>query len=385
MKKKESDDFVQLPPFDDEDKLTQLYWLSYNNYIPRNLESNAVRYYEKEKNVEKFTKIFEDWNYDECLQKSIPNENYFKDLTIGESNKIIAVFGSLYSGREYVIQHLYNAGRKVERKFSYLKKGINGLLFKELKEFSSEKDKEGKSIGMMIRCFPLNEFYGESTIKTLMKERFINQFIANIADVILFINNDEDDEDNNNLKDFTTLYNIESLDKIIQIKNKFKGVNDILNDQKDPTNSFTIYYENEDYNIKIFKLIFNKIKLHLKQKQAIKITEKYTKYYTSNSLFLQEDIIKCEHKELLNSDISYTIEAQNKNIIVKIECLEQEDKVSNKCLIWNNSLYLILTIKFTSNQTINIYEKIENKSEKPKDMTYQQSPESGLLTITLLF
>ena len=216
MEKKESDDFVQLPPFEDTDKLTQLYWLS--SIIPRHLESNAVRYYNKEQNVEKFTKIFEDWNYDAYLQKSSkPDENYFKDITINETNKIIAVFGSLYSGREYVIKHLYNAGRKAKRKFSYVKKGVNGLLFKELKEFSSEKDKVGKSIGMMIRCFPLNEFYSESTIEKFMKERFINQFIANIADVIIFINNDEDDKNINNLDNFIKLYNIQSLDNIINI------------------------------------------------------------------------------------------------------------------------------------------------------------------------
>ena len=47
MEKKAS----HLPPPDD-DKLKQIYWLVDNNYIPEHLESNAVRYYEKEKNVD---------------------------------------------------------------------------------------------------------------------------------------------------------------------------------------------------------------------------------------------------------------------------------------------------------------------------------------------
>ena len=86
MEKKESDEYAHLPPPDD-DKLKQIYWLVDNNYIPEHLESNAVRYYEEENNVEKFTKIFEDWNYDAYLQKSSkPDENYFKDITISETN-----------------------------------------------------------------------------------------------------------------------------------------------------------------------------------------------------------------------------------------------------------------------------------------------------------
>ena len=381
MEKKES----HLPPFDDDDKLKQIYWLAYNNYIPEKLQSNAVRYYEEEKNVEKFTKIFEDWNYDAYLQKSSkPDENYFKDITINETNKIIAVFGSLYSGREYIIKHLYNAGRKAKRKFSYVKKGVNGLLFKELKEFSSEKDKEGKSIGMMIRCFPLNEFYSESTIEKFMKERFINQFIANIADVIIFINNGEDYENYLNINNFITLYNIKSLDNIIFITNKFKDDNDNLNEQKADTNIFTIYYENEDYNIKIFKLIFDKIKNLPKRKQAINISKLYLEYYKNNQKFLIEDFLKCEYKELLNSDIKYRLLAENNNIKVILECFEKIDNVSYKCLVWNNSLYLILSVKSTST-TLTIYERIEDKSEEITRITYQQSPESGILEITLLF
>ena len=380
MEKKES----HLPPFDDDDKLNQIYWLVDNNYIPEHLESNAVRYYEEENNVEKFTKIFEDWNYDAYLQKSSkPDENYFKDITINETNKIIAVFGSLYSGREYVIKHLYNAGRKAERKFSYVKKGVNGLLFKELKEFSSEKDKVGKSIGMMIRCFPLNEFYSESTIEKFMKERFINQFIANIADVIIFINNDEDDKNIYNLNNFIKLYNIQSLDNIIHITNKFKG-KDNLNKQKADTNIFTIYYENEDYNIKIFKLIFDKIKNHPKRKRAINLSKLYLEYYKNNQKFLIEDFLKCEYKELLNSDIKYRLLAENNNIKVILECFEKIDNVSYKCLVWNNSLYLILSVKSTST-TLTIYERIEDKSEEITRITYQQSPESGILEIILLF
>ena len=380
MEKKES----HLPPFDDDDKLKQIYWLVDNNYIPEHLESNAVRYYEEEKNVEKFTKIFEDWNYDAYLQKSSkPDENYFKDITINETNKIIAVFGSLYSGREYVIKHLYNAGRKAERKFSYVKKGVNGLLFKELKEFSSEKDKVGKSIGMMIRCFPLNEFYSESTIEKFMKERFINQFIANIADVIIFINNDEDDKNYTNLNNFIKLYNIKSWENTIFITNKFKG-KDNLNKQKADTNIFTIYYENEDYNIKIFKLIFDKIKKHPKQKQAINLSKLYLEYYKNNQKFLIEDFLKCEYKELLNSDIKYRLLAENNNIKVILECFEKIDNVSYKCLVWNNSLYLILSVESTS-KTLTIYEIFENKSEEITRITYQQSPVSGILEIILLF
>ena len=383
MEKKESDEYAHLPPPDD-DKLKQIYWLVDNNYIPEHLESNAVRYYEEENNVEKFTKIFEDWNYDAYLQKSSkPDENYFKDITINETNKIIAVFGSLYSGREYVIKHLYNAGRKAKRKFSYVKKGVNGLLFKELKEFSSEKDKVGKSIGMMIRCFPLNEFYSESTIEKFMKERFINQFIANIADVIIFINNDEDYENYLNINNFITLYNIK-LDNIIFITNKFKDDNDNLNEQKADTDIFTIYYENEDYNIKIFKLIFDKIKNHPKRKQAINISKLYLEYYKNNQKFLIEDFLKCEYKELLNSDIKYRLLAENNNIKVILECFEKIDNVSYKCLVWNNSLYLILSVESTS-KTLTIYERIEDKSEEITRITYKQSPESGILEITLLF
>ena len=381
MEKKES----HLPPFDDDDKLNQIYWLVDNNYIPEHLESNAVRYYEEENNVEKFTKIFEDWNYDAHLQKSSkPDENYFKDITINETNKIIAVFGSLYSGREYVIKHLYNAGRKAERKFSYVKKGVNGLLFKELKEFSSEKDKVGKSIGMMIRCFPLNEFYSESTIEKFMKERFINQFIANIADVIIFINNDEDDKNYTNLNNFIKLYNIKSWENTIFITNKFKGVKDKLNGQKANASIFTIYYENEDYNIKIFKLIFDRIKNHPKRKRAINLSKLYLEYYKNNQKFLIEDFLKCEYKELLNSDIKYRLSAENNNIKVILECFEKIDNVSYKCLVWNNSLYLILSVESTS-KTLTIYEIFENKSEEITRITYQQSPESGILEITLLF
>ena len=51
------------------------------------------------------------------------------------------------------------------------------------------------------------------------------------------------------------------LNNIIFITNKFKDDNDNLNEQKADTNIFTIYYENEDYNIKIFKLIFDFLNL----------------------------------------------------------------------------------------------------------------------------
>ena len=173
------------------------------------------------------------------------------------------------------------------------------------------------------------------------------------------------------------------MDNIIHITNKFKG-KDNLNKQKADTNIFTIYYENEDYNIEIFKLIFDKIKKLPKRKQAINISKLYLKYYNYNQKFLIEDFLKCEYKELLNSDIKYRLSAENNNIKVILECFEKIDKVSYKCLVWNNSLYLILSVESTS-KTLTIYEIIENKSEEITRITYQQSPESGILEIILLF
>ena len=76
--------------------------------------------------------------------------------------------------------------------------------------------------------------------------------------------------------------------------------------------------------------------------------------------------------------------ARKKKIKVILECFEKIDKVSYKCLVWNNSLYLILSVKSTST-TLTIYERIEDKSEEITRITYKQSPESGILEIILLF
>ena len=69
---------------------------------------------------------------------------------------------------------------------------------------------------------------------------------------------------------------------------------------------------------------------------------------------------------------------------MKIIAVKYIGKVSYKCLVWNNSLYLILSVESTS-KTLTIYEIIENKPEEITRITYQQSPESGILEIILLF
>ena len=82
-------------------KLSHLAWLRSNGYLTEKLYKNAVRYYKDEKNIFKLqNKTFENWVYDEYLQKTIIDENYFNEMKLKESMKVIAIFGELYGTKQ---------------------------------------------------------------------------------------------------------------------------------------------------------------------------------------------------------------------------------------------------------------------------------------------
>ena len=366
-----------------------LSWLRSNGYLTEKLYKNAVRYYKDEKNIFKLqNKTFENWVYDEYLQKTIIDENYFNEMKLKESMKVIAIFGELYSGREYTMKHLYNAGRILDRKLSYIKESLRGILCKKLSDFTQKKEKE-KEIGMMIRCFPLNEYYVDEAqnCKKLQKERFINQFIADIANVIIYINNDEDDKTNENLKQFKEKYNISNQRQVIVIKNGFKKENfDIETiETEEKLNKYRIYYENEDQNIGTFKRIFQKIK-EIKKGTKQNIDVRYKDYFTINQSFLNGDWIKCEYPEL-NKSTCLVSKNNTNTLTVTFEFYEQLSNVTHQSIIWNNSLYLIITAESIAQSTTNYYTFIHN-TNKPLDKErkdFMQDKETGLVTITLYY
>lgn len=367
------------PPSDD-DKLAQLQWLHSKKYLNDQLYKNSIRYYEKENNVEKFEKVFETWEYDEIIQKTIVNEKYFDDLKTKQSQKIISIFGELHSGREYTIKHLYNSGRKLDRKISYINGSINKIVFK-LIDFSDHKQ------GVMIKAFHLNDFFVDDSamINKLKYTRFINQFIADISNVIIYINSDEDDEEDNKVKQFISKYNIALINKtMIIIKNGFKN-NNSPNDKKiieeeEKNNKYRIYYENEDANISTFKRIFDKLK-RLQKGTNKDISIRYKEFYGSSKEFLEGDYIKCEYHELLNSNLTYTLTQANNTIVITLICYEQITNVTHSSIIWNKCLYLIITVESVTKAKTNLYLLIHD-SLKTK-LTFNQDSETGLLTITL--
>ena len=366
-------------------KLRELEWLYEKGYFTDELYNNAKRYY-KDENIDKLqNKSFENWVYDEYCQKTIIDKHFFDGMTLKDSNKIIAIFGELYSGREYAIKHLYNAGRILDRKMSYIKESLRGILCKKLSEFTKTKKTINETvIGMMVRCFPLNEYYADEAQKCdkLKKERFINQFIADNANVIIYINNDEDDEQDENLQKFKEKYNIDNKKEIIVIKNGFKKENIQSIQNEEQHNKFRIYYENEDENIETFKRIFLKIK-SIKAGTTQDIMVRYHDYFTINHSFLNDDWIKCEYPELLNSNLTYSVKQENNDIIVTLECFEEISDVTYNSTIWNNSLYLIITAKSITNSTINLYILIPKKTQQLNKIKFEQHKENGLVTITL--
>ena len=156
----------------------------------------------------------------------------------------------------------------------------------------------------------------------------------------------------------------------------------LLKKEPDIVSKWTnVYNVQKDYYTRIIPKI-KEIKKGTKQN----IDVRYKDYFTINQSFLNGDWIKCEYPEL-NKSTCLVSKNNTNTLTVTFEFYEQLSNVTHQSIIWNNSLYLIITAESIAQSTTNYYTFIHN-TIKPLDKErkdFMQDKETGLVTITLYY
>lgn len=302
------------------------------------------------------------WRYDETFQKSTINQEFF-DI-IKENLPFVTVFGADYSGREYLIQGLFNEGNN--RKSFYLKEIEKNLGMKILTI--------NKKKCMFFRAYPLDPIYfedlkKEENLKKNQNKKFINNFLAKFSNVIIYIDNNEGNDNEDDFSKFIKNYSLDvSKQHIIYIKNIFSRRNDNNRNSNNISNmnncsTYNIYF-NDSNKHEIFRRILNEVSKYLRTQN---FKELFKEYYNNYYLQYQENdyIFKCDYAELLNQKINYNLVQAQQQLIFIIEKLDIVDKnqitISN--IIIDDTIYIKINLNGNDVNDV-IYQKINIQTRK---------------------